>query len=149
MLAVSVEDRIEVEIGARKVGLAGGIYAYVGSARGPGGLRARISRHLRKRKKERWHVDRILSSPRAEVAAVVYAETDEMVECLVVERLLEAGFAAPARGLGSSDCRKCPAHFLKAPLGVAEFIRAAIEALASLHLEPKVHVCPRNSFQRH
>ena len=36
-----------------------GWYAYVGSARGPGGLAARISRHLRSPKPSRWHVDHL------------------------------------------------------------------------------------------
>ena len=36
-----------------------GRYAYGGSAYGPGGLRARIGRHLRRDKPLRWHVDRL------------------------------------------------------------------------------------------
>jgi hypothetical protein len=34
-----------------------GIYVYVGSALGPGGLAARIERHARQEKTLRWHID--------------------------------------------------------------------------------------------
>lgn len=34
-----------------------GVYLYVGSAFGPGGVRARVGRHLRMRKKPHWHLD--------------------------------------------------------------------------------------------
>ena len=34
-----------------------GFYAYAGSARGAGGLAARIARHLRYEKSLHWHVD--------------------------------------------------------------------------------------------
>jgi len=143
VLVIDVGGQVEVEIGTRRVSLTEGTHVYVGSARGPGGLRARISRHLRREKKERWHIDSVLSSPRARVAAVVYAETCRRTECSIVERLLEAGFTAPVRGLGSSDCKKCPAHFLRAPCDIVECTRVVAEALASLRLEPKVYIPPR------
>ncbi len=37
-----------------------GEYCYVGSANGPGGIEARVGRHLRKEKKKRWHIDYFL-----------------------------------------------------------------------------------------
>ncbi len=37
--------------------LPAGMYAYCGSARGAGGLRARINRHLRLEKPIHWHID--------------------------------------------------------------------------------------------
>lgn len=39
------------------VALRPGYYIYVGSALGPGGLRARVARHRRRDKKRHWHVD--------------------------------------------------------------------------------------------
>ncbi len=39
------------------VTLQPGYYLYVGSALGPGGLRARIARHRRREKKRHWHID--------------------------------------------------------------------------------------------
>lgn len=40
-----------------ELALRPGWYAYVGSAFGPGGLRARVGRHLRPDKRLRWHFD--------------------------------------------------------------------------------------------
>jgi Uri superfamily endonuclease len=34
-----------------------GYYIYVGSAFGPGGVQARITRHCRKTKSKHWHID--------------------------------------------------------------------------------------------
>ena len=45
-------------------GSKAGFYCYADSARGPGGLRARLSRHLRQHKKPHWHIDYPLHEPR-------------------------------------------------------------------------------------
>ena len=48
-----------------------GWYIYVGSARGPGGVAARVGHHLRCQKRPRWHLDylRPLMRPRGLGAA--------------------------------------------------------------------------------
>ena len=43
----------------RRASLVPGRYLYAGSAYGPGGLRARIARHMRRAKVQRWHVDQL------------------------------------------------------------------------------------------
>jgi len=86
-----------------------GYYAYCGSARGPGGLAARVGRHLRGEKRRRWHIDYLLDV--AEVVDV-WGETGvERQECAWARRLLDAGGKVIAPGFGSSDCR-CPAHLV-------------------------------------
>ena len=88
--------------------LPAGRYAYCGSARGPGGLAARIARHLRAEKPQRWHIDRLTA-----VAPVerIYWQAGGG-ECALVARLRAAGATAPIPGFGSSDCRLCVAHLL-------------------------------------
>ncbi len=39
------------------ISLRQGYYIYVGSAFGPGGVNARVSRHFRNTKKLHWHID--------------------------------------------------------------------------------------------
>ncbi len=92
--------------------LPAGRYAYCGSAYGPGGLKARIGRHLRADKVLRWHVDRLTAAGRiVDVRAVPDGR-----ECDLLDRLLEApGASVPVPGFGSSDCRRCPAHLLALP----------------------------------
>ena len=86
-----------------------GCYAYVGNAHGPGGIRARVRRHLRPDKKIHWHIDHLTA-----VAAIqsVAAHPDRN-ECDVVSALREdAGLGVPIVGFGSSDCRNCEAHLV-------------------------------------
>ncbi len=94
--------------------LATGRYAYGGSAHGPGGLRARIGRHLRRDKAQHWHVDRLTAAGRVvQVRAVPGGR-----ECDLVRDLLELpGASVPVPGFGSSDCRACPAHLVALPTG--------------------------------
>ena len=50
----------KVKVGKRGfISLIPGYYIYVGSAFGPGGLRARVQRHIRKSTKKHWHIDYI------------------------------------------------------------------------------------------
>jgi len=82
-----------------------GYYVYTGSGRG--GLESRIARHLRKRKKLRWHIDYLLQSCQI---IEVKRYGDDQEECELsrsVERL--PGGRVVVRGFGSSDCR-CRTH---------------------------------------
>jgi Uri superfamily endonuclease len=100
--------------------LAAGQYAYVGSAHGPGGLRARVGRHLRAEKPLHWHVDYLTAAlPVMHVVTVVVTDGARL-ECAWVKRLLGLnGASAPAPGFGSSDCRNgCPAHLVRLPDGL-------------------------------
>lgn len=82
-----------------------GYFVYTGSAMG--GLEARISRHLRRRKKMWWHIDYLLQ--RGSVVRVIrYAgQTDECGLNRKVGRLPDAEIVI--RRFGCSDCR-CPTH---------------------------------------
>ncbi|MBB4285148.1 GIY-YIG nuclease family protein [Roseospira goensis] len=98
---------------AARPALAPGWVVYAGSARGPGGLRARLARHLRPDKRRRWHVDWPTTAPGARIWVQAVPGGDE---CALVARLLaEAGATVPVPGFGSSDCRTCPAHLLALP----------------------------------
>ena len=55
------QDRQQLQIG--RLGgmqLSKGWYVYVGSAFGPGGLAARVSRHLQRHKTRHWHIDHLI-----------------------------------------------------------------------------------------
>jgi len=106
-----------------------GTYVYVGSARGPGGLRARLSHHLRSSATPHWHLDWL--RPYLEVVAVVYRLAKEPLECSWVQKMFQLpGVCAIAPGFGSRDCRSgCPAHLVywttpREPWEVGEFLGA-------------------------
>ena len=101
-----------------KVTLAAGQYAYVGSAHGPGGLRARVGRHLRAAKPLHWHIDYLTAA--VPVVHVVAVASTARLECSWAKRLMAlSGASVPAPTFGSSDCRSgCPAHLVRLPDGL-------------------------------
>ena len=86
-----------------------GYYIYVGSAFGPGGLKARVGRHLNKKKKLKWHIDYLREH--MDVIDVKFEQTPQNEECQWAVKFSEDGGIFPIKGLGSSDC-KCFSHLL-------------------------------------
>jgi Uri superfamily endonuclease len=87
-----------------------GWYAYVGSAHGPGGLAARISRHLRGTQRPHWHIDHLRSEGRP--VEVWYTVRPTREECAWAESLLGlSGAHRPVPGFGASDCH-CSTHLV-------------------------------------
>lgn len=106
-----------------------GRYAYVGSACGPGGLAARLRRHLRTSKTLHWHVDYLRAHARP--IQVWYAVGSRERECVWAQALAGLpGASIPAPRFGASDCC-CPAHLVHfaAPPDRAAFARAVGEAV--------------------
>ena len=85
-----------------------GYYLYVGSAFGPGGVNARIRRHLRSGKKQHWHIDYLTSKGTA--VDVWFACHEEKHECVWAE-IFEGvpSLEHPVPGFGASDC-SCGSH---------------------------------------
>jgi len=139
-LIIEVPSTIGAKIGSLGVKrFTAGCYVYLGSAKGPGGLAARISRHVSREKKLRWHIDYLLTSG-ASVHAVVYAEEHVRPECILTPLLEELGFTHPVEGFGSSDCRRgCRSHLLKCPCGgCSRCLEEVVEAFKKADLEPRV-----------
>lgn len=105
-LYLACQTRVEKPANAR---LPSGWYLYAGSAYGPGGLRARLSRHLAKNKTRRWHIDYLTSKATRRYGwAWINAK-----ECELVATLQDhPDFHHVIPGFGSSDCAHCPSHLL-------------------------------------
>ena len=90
-----------------KLTLQPGYYVYIGSAFGPGGVQARVSRHLREIKVKHWHIDylREYIHPKA----VWYSYGPEHLEHLWARALSDGNEFVPIQGFGCSDC-KCFSH---------------------------------------
>ncbi len=85
-----------------------GYYVYVGSAFGPGGVRARIKRHCRIRKPHHWHIDYI--RPVLELSEVWYTYDPQKREHQWADIIMGInGMQQPLEGFGASDCQ-CSSH---------------------------------------
>ncbi len=115
--------------------LPAGLYAYVGSGRGAGGLAARVARHLRYPKPLHWHVDYVRAV--AKPTAVWWSEGSQRRECVWAAALSQlAGATLPIPGFGSSDCR-CPAHLFRFPAmpGLTQFAQAVAATVSEVRLD--------------
>lgn len=100
----------------------GGDYIYLGSAFGPGGIRARLGRHLRGNGKLHWHIDYLRSAARIE--GFWYSMKVHNLECQMSQdlALLPEAFI-PAPGFGASDCRSgCKAHLIAFPTRIQRVV---------------------------
>lgn len=79
-----------------------GHYLYVGSALGPGGLKARLGHHLRPVARPRWHIDYVRKV--LTLHEIWYACNERRWESDWAQALAEVpGLTAPLRGFGASD----------------------------------------------
>lgn len=87
-----------------------GWYSYSGSAFGPGGLAARLGRHMRPLVKTHWHIDYLRAEAKVVAAWMAFGPpVREHYWAAALTKGAEAGTAV--RGFGCSDCR-CPSHLI-------------------------------------
>jgi Uri superfamily endonuclease len=131
---------------------------YLGSAFGAGGIRGRVTRHLRRHKNPHWHLDRL--RPSTDILAVWSTQDPQRRECSwsgVVRR--NFGAEAAVCGLGSTDCRSCPTHFYRLSVRPScaesrQAIRASIPGHAQVEEvvvvpEPKTRGLVRHAAEAH
>jgi Uri superfamily endonuclease len=119
----------------------GGFYAYAGSARGPGGLSARIGHHAKISRKPHWHMDYLRRRARL-IEAWVSSGNIFSEHCLATALGGLPGARMPVSGFGCSDCR-CLSHlfhFVQAPCFETFRRLLAIEATDGASVE-KLELC--------
>jgi Uri superfamily endonuclease len=106
ILIVSVAQMKRLDVGRLGVfDIIPGFCAYVGSAFGPGGIRARVGHHLESVAAPHWHIDYLLRF--ATAVEVWFAMSDRRLEQDWAELLEEApDFRTPIPRFGSSDYRR-------------------------------------------
>ncbi|PKU24257.1 DUF123 domain-containing protein [Telmatospirillum siberiense] len=116
VLLVELHRETPVQLPGRpSIALPAGRYLYCGSARGPGGIKARVGRHMRPDKTVRWHIDQLTTAGQV-LGAWIFPNGDE---CALAARL--DAFPAPIAGFGSSDCPTCRSHLLAWPQNAPQF----------------------------
>ena len=109
VLAISLGADKEIQVGALgTLFFKKGLYCYVGSAMN--GLDQRVSRHLSKEKKLKWHADYITTAADSIEAYISYP--DFIPECDLAAIAVEEGMEPFCKGFGCSDCR-CYTHLFK------------------------------------
>lgn len=119
VLALRLKAERTIQVG--KLGafaFPAGLYLYVGSAWGPGGLKARVTRHLGRVGDEsqppQWHLDYLLPYVELEGVVTLPGQKDE---CALAEKLASTpGATRFPVGFGAADCR-CPGHLILLPRG--------------------------------
>lgn len=101
-----------------------GYYAYAGSAQS--GIEQRVSRHMVRDKKKRWHIDHLAAKADVVSRLLIPLGSKDM-ECVVAKALMSVdGASVIARGFGSSDCR-CASHLVY--LGTSDEMPRMMEEL--------------------
>ena len=107
-LWLTIAEPLHLTVGQRgELRLLPGCCVYVGSALGPGGLRARIAHHARIAARPHWHIDYLRRH--APLTEVWYSADPVRREHHWAALLQTLGGTVPLPGFGSSDCH-CPAH---------------------------------------
>ena len=108
-LVMACSSDLKVEVG--KLGslrLQSGFYVYVGSAFGPGGLKARIAHHVKISERPHWHIDYL--RPALDLTEIWFTHDSRHREHQWVGVLASLrGATVPISGFGASDCR-CNSH---------------------------------------
>jgi Uri superfamily endonuclease len=115
VLLLGLARPVDVVVG--KLGrhhFAAGLYLYTGSARGPGGLAARLGHHLRTAGRCHWHIDYLRRQTPVLAVWVTRSTSDpaSTTECRLAQGLARRWpLQQPFKGFGSSDCA-CFTHLL-------------------------------------
>ncbi len=121
ILLLHNQAQIKVQVGRlREIVFEPGYYLYVGSAFGPGGVRARVLRHCRRHKPLHWHID-YLSAVTTPLGAW-YCHAATPLEHDWAGALQKMDGFLPILGFGCSDC-KCASHLFHTltPPDLAQF----------------------------
>jgi sugar fermentation stimulation protein A len=118
-----------------------GYYAYAGSARR--GMKSRLSRHLAREKRKKWHIDWLTT--RSDAAPVAVAATARVgLECKTAG-LLSARAEGQVKDFGCSDC-ECESHL--AYFSTAYALNLALDGLKTFGFggsTPKTDKIPSGS----
>ena len=109
MLIIQVDKTNIISVGALgSLFFKKGLYAYIGSAQTT--LESRIKRHLRRKKRNFWHIDYLLSNSSVKIENIYFKQTKKSDECKMAQSIGEIG--RPIIGFGCSDCN-CKSHLFR------------------------------------
>lgn len=120
-LVLRSQSSSEIQIGRwGSLKIKPGYYIYVGSAFGPGGVAARVSRHCRGSTSKHWHIDYLREFVTPLFAW--YSISQNRLEHEWAQAISAQDVMITIKGFGCSDC-KCESHlfFTTSKPGASEF----------------------------
>ncbi|MGN0097894.1 MAG: DUF123 domain-containing protein [Candidatus Methanomethylophilaceae archaeon] len=118
VLIITLGSDLTTEVGALgTLSFPAGTYLYAGSALG--GLDQRVSRHIRREKTVRWHIDRLTMVADSVTAYESYP--DYIPECELASIAEDCGMVPFIDGFGCSDC-SCRTHLLRVTEGSLDLL---------------------------
>jgi sugar fermentation stimulation protein A len=107
--------------------------------KGSSSLSNRIRRHLRKKKRHRWHIDFLLGVDDVFIESIIYSKTLSPLECQL-SKSMEEFCRVVVKGFGSSDCRlNCSSHlYYVTRSNFSEALHLLKDAYKKLNLKPNV-----------
>lgn len=148
VLVLEINEDICVDVGSLgHVCFEEGVYGYIGSAKGFGGIEARIKHHIAKDKKRLWwHIDYLTSRRDVIVKYVVYVENLAIDEEDVVRGFSSSScWSIAIPRFGSTD-KKSSSHFFECVCGIDSCVEDLKNVFISLGLEP--HIMDVSGFSR-
>lgn len=153
-LLLSLADQQRLQVGRLgKSDFPPGEYVYLGSALGPGGLKARLGRHLRGSGPPHWHIDWLRAG--ALVTGYYFIASKNRFECVWSQALINhPSTSVPVHGFGSSDCRgaenPCPAHLVWLNPGTHQItIRDLLTQVSGTQVTYRKFTCDSQSESGH
>ena len=108
LLLLECDKQAELSIGKLgKMTTEPGHYLYVGSAFGPGGIKARVRHHRKTAARPHWHIDYLRAAAELMEAWCVYGIRCE--HAWAYSLMQREAAVMPLKGFGSSDC-DCATH---------------------------------------
>ncbi|HIP56790.1 MAG TPA: GIY-YIG nuclease family protein [Ignisphaera aggregans] len=138
-LILKVCQTLKIAIGSLGfTNLEPGIYCYIGSARGYGGLYSRIAHHIRKPKSRiRWHIDYLTNDPSVLIVSIVYAITNMDLESVFANNVSASRCWRPTiPHFGATDKRDYT-HLYYCTCSYEECLRELQFVLEKLGLKPQ------------
>ncbi len=138
VLVLEIRSRVCLDINSLgKPCIASGLYGYVGSARGFGGIGARLKHHLRKNKKRLWwHIDYLTTRQEVVPIYIIYAETakdfeEKLANAIATNKCWDVGVLS----FGSSD-KNSLTHLFKCVCSRDQCFETLLEIFNFLGLKP-------------
>ncbi|MET1160317.1 MAG: GIY-YIG nuclease family protein [Thermoprotei archaeon] len=105
LLIIRVEKLVKIRVRSGRVFvLEPGMYVYIGSARGFGGIRGRVKRYLVGVGNRFWHIDYLITQPGVKLAGIYYMAINKTTidyESLIASVFREKLYGV--KGFGCSD----------------------------------------------